>query len=180
MKIAGTGGIIQKVFPEPIRPYFLSGMLVLTMILSTFVLEKTNEHTDSMEPTVPKGSLMMIQRTVLTVSRFDVVTIISPEDPKQEMIKRIIGLPGETIHFDKGAIFVNGKPLNEPYLLKTKQRGVFTFPTSKKIPEENYFVMGDNRDVSLDSRSFGTIHREDITGKVFMVYWPIKYFRIIQ
>jgi len=85
-------------------------------------------------------------------------------------VKRIIGLPGDRWQERQGFVYVNGKKLDEPYVKKSR-RDFQSYP-ARKIPQDEYFVMGDNRSSSCDSRRWGTVPRDHIIGKVFSVYWP--------
>jgi signal peptidase I len=85
-------------------------------------------------------------------------------------VKRLIGLPGETIEERDGYVYINGKKLNEPYIQSARRDTRTIAP--RKIPPNNYFMMGDNRVSSCDSRSWGTVPRHDLIGKVFATYWP--------
>lgn len=89
--------------------------------------------------------------------------------PEADLIKRVIGLPGETIEINDNTVFINGIPLAEPYLPEIARTSSMRPVT---IPEDEFFVMGDNRARSLDSRSFGTVSREEIVGKAFVIIWP--------
>ena len=84
-------------------------------------------------------------------------------------VKRIVGLPGEKIRGQNGFVYIDGKKLDEPYLDGVRDRR--DFPETQ-IPDDNYFMMGDNRGQSCDSRDWGTVPRENIIGEVFAVYWP--------
>jgi signal peptidase I len=84
-------------------------------------------------------------------------------------VKRIVGLPGETIRGQDGFVYIDGEKLEEPYLDGSRDRRDFA---ERKIPEGNYFMMGDNRGQSCDSRDWGTVPRANIIGEVFAVYWP--------
>ena len=89
--------------------------------------------------------------------------------PEADLIKRVVGLPGETVEIQDNTVFINGVPLAEPYLREVAQTSRMDPIT---IPEDEYFVMGDNRQRSLDSRSFGPVTREEIVGKAFVIIWP--------
>jgi signal peptidase I len=92
-------------------------------------------------------------------------------------VKRIIGLPGDVWQEREGFVYINGKKLDEPYI--KKDRRDFNSWPARKIPKENYFMMGDNRTSSCDSRRWGTVPRENIIGKVFAIYWPPQRIRIM-
>lgn len=114
--------------------------------------------------------------------RGDVIVFKAP-DGKDEYIKRIIALPGEKIMIENGKVFINGKILNEPYLSPEQITNEGNFAKNGKellVPENSFFVMGDNRDHSLDSRAFGFIERTKIIGKAWLVYWPPQKSGIIQ
>jgi signal peptidase I len=87
-------------------------------------------------------------------------------------VKRIVGLPGDVWQEREGYVYINGKKLNEPYI--RKDRRDFQNLPAREIPKDNYFMMGDNRQSSCDSRRWGTLPRSDIIGKVFAVYWPLN------
>jgi len=92
-------------------------------------------------------------------------------------VKRIIGLPGDVWQEREGFVYINGKKLNEPYI-KKERRDFQSYPR-RKIPEDNYFMMGDNRQSSCDSRRWGTVPRGSIIGKVFAIYWPPQRIRLM-
>ncbi|MCP3976364.1 MAG: signal peptidase I, partial [bacterium] len=94
---------------------------------------------------------------------------IGVRTPEADLIKRVIGLPGETIEIRQNTVFVDGVAIDEPYL----EEGIRTTRMEPvTVPDDSYFVMGDNRPRSLDSRSFGTINRDEIVGKAFVIIWP--------
>ena len=89
--------------------------------------------------------------------------------PEADLIKRVIGLPGETVEISDNTVLIDGVPIAEPYLREVARTSSMD---PLLIPEDEYFVMGDNRARSLDSRSFGTISRDEIVGKAFVIIWP--------
>jgi len=98
--------------------------------------------------------------------RGDVVVLLRPGE--RDYIKRIIGLPGDTVEVKNGQVLVNGVVLDEPYITDPARQNV----PARQVEPERYFVMGDNRNNSSDSRSFGTISAKDIVGRAWIVYWP--------
>jgi signal peptidase I len=112
------------------------------------------------------------------VHRGDIVVFKSPqaaEGQVKDLIKRVIGLPGDTVESRDGQLFVNGQPLSEPYL----GPGITTGPLEpQQIPAHHYWVMGDNRGNSKDSRFFGPIDKNLIIGRAFIRVWPINRFRL--
>lgn len=109
-------------------------------------------------------------------NRGDVIVFRFPRDPSKEFVKRVIGLPGEVIEQKDGTTFVNGVPLEEPYL-KTEHKSVYP---ATQIGEKEYFVMGDNRRSSNDSRTWGPVPEENLLGKVWVVYWPFNEAHLLD
>jgi signal peptidase I len=132
----------------------------------------------SMEPTLHTGDRIFISRVAYRmgeISRGDVVIIKSPRNPDIEYVKRVIGLPGETLLFKDGEVYVNDYLLEEPYLTeKTNlwQNGFVEENIPYVVPENHIFVMGDNRPRSSDSREFGPVPVESIIGKATVQYYP--------
>lgn len=108
--------------------------------------------------------------------RGDVIVFHYPLDTTRDFIKRIIGLPGDTITVDQTNVWVNGVKLKEPYISTSAN------PTGRtwKIPPNVYFVMGDNRPVSDDSRDWGCVPKDYIVGKAVVVYWPMSNWQLIN
>jgi len=100
--------------------------------------------------------------------RGDVVVFEYPRDPSQDYIKRVIGLPGETVEVKSGVVYVDNKPLNEPYIKEPP----FSAYGPVKVPQDSLFVMGDNRNGSSDSRAWGFLPIDRVIGKAMIVYWP--------
>jgi signal peptidase I len=125
----------------------------------------------SMQPTLYAGNFVFVNKLAYTwgeASRGDIVVFRYPPDPDQvPYIKRVIGLPGETVSISDGKVYVNGQQLSEPYLVAA------TYPDNEwVVPEGHLFVMGDNRNNSSDSRSWGTVPLENVIGKAELIYWP--------
>ncbi|MEL1263880.1 signal peptidase I [Pseudoxanthomonas putridarboris] len=124
----------------------------------------------NMEPTVMPGQVLVTRAGYYarqSPSRGDVVTLLIPEHPGQVWLQRIVGLPGETIAIEAGRVHVDGRPLEENYVSPDNRRADYslTMP-AVTVPAGHYFMMGDNRDNSMDSRWQPLTRREDITGKV--------------
>lgn len=133
---------------------------------------------DSMQPNYPDAEYLLTDKVTYRFNepqRGDVIVFEPPVAPGEEYIKRIIGLPGETVSLQNGKVFINGNMLEEAYLSSTLQTigGAFLGTGQQvQVPANNYFVMGDNRQYSSDSRSWGFVPKENITGRAWFVYWP--------
>lgn len=114
----------------------------------------------------------------------DVVVFSAPPEPDKDYIKRVIGLPGDTVSLKDGYVYINDKKLDESKYLKpdvkTFGQAFLTDNNSIKVPDEQYFVLGDNRTASSDSRAWGFVKKELIVGKSSFVYWPINRIRAIE
>ncbi len=137
----------------------------------------------SMKPNFHSGELVIIERVSYLsglIKRGDVVAATFPGDPKHtRLIKRIAGLPGETIHIESGKIFVNGLELAEPY------KPIIATPPYQEIDSitlksDEYFLAGDNRPGSSDSRLWGPVARADIQGRAAFVIWPFGDIQYIE
>lgn len=128
---------------------------------------------DTMLPALNHGDRILIERNPETLQRGDIVVFLYPDDPVKSYIKRIVGLPNETIDIREGKVFINGQPLPEPYIdpkLDQSQRDLAAI----KLDADSYFVIGDNRDNSSDSRFWGPLHRKFIYGKYLRKYFEAK------
>ena len=112
------------------------------------------------------------------IERGDVVVFNYPRDPQKSYIKRVIALPGDRLTVDSGRVYVNGKQLSEPYV-PDRYRDIRSI-ASITIPPHEYFVMGDHRSISSDSRDFGPVERHFIYGKAEFVYWPTDQFGAVR
>jgi signal peptidase I len=124
----------------------------------------------SMEPTLVSGEYVIVNKLSYRLGspdRGDIIVFHFPRDPREEYIKRIIGLPGDVVEAKDSSIYVNGQLLNETYLqAKTNYSGTWT------VPHGQLFVLGDNRNNSSDSHDWGTVPDENVVGKAILVYWP--------
>jgi len=155
--------------------------ILVALGIRTFVVQTFFIPSASMEPTLEIGDRILVDKLsyhLHAVHRGDIVVFATPpgEDAGpnvKDLVKRVIGLPGETISSAGGQVVINGKPLKEPWLVKGT---VTTGITTQVIPPDEYFVMGDNRSDSQDSRFFGPIHRSLIVGRVVVKIWPLTSF----
>ncbi|MGH9305276.1 MAG: signal peptidase I [Acidimicrobiales bacterium] len=152
--------------------------------IKTFLIQPYYIPSASMTPTLAVGDRILVNKVAYHlhgVHRGDIVVFAKPPrdqgDPKvKDLVKRVIGLPGETISSASGHVLINGVPLQEPYL----PNGVNPGPpiTKQVIPANHYFMMGDNRGDSKDSRFFGPVDRSLFVGHVFMRVWPVSRIHI--
>lgn len=147
---------------------------------------------ESMMPTLENGDRMIVNKIGYKIGepdRFDIVVFHAPE--QKDYIKRIIGLPGDTLEYKNDQLYINGEPFDEPYLDKYKAQiseGTLTEdftlqdidPTLDVIPEGYVFVMGDNRRFSKDSRHIGIVSQDKIIGNASIRFWPIKNIKIVK
>ncbi len=169
--------------------------------MRTFIVQAFKIPTGSMENNLLIGDHLLVnkfvfgpsetslERAVLpigTVKRLDVVVFKYPEEPERDFIKRVIGLPGETVELRAKKVYINGRPLDEPYVHFLESAGhggeaaeVTSFDVRERygpvtVPPDQYFVMGDNRDNSQDSRYWGFLRRDYIKGRALVIYWSVR------
>jgi len=135
-----------------------------------------------MQPNYPNGEYLLTDKVSYrfgTPKRGDVIVFDAPTDNGEEFIKRILGLPGESVMIKEGSVFINGNKVSEPYLAQE----VITYPGNflaegqgKVVPNDEFLVLGDNRPHSSDSRTWGFVPKGKITGKAWFIYWPPQSF----
>lgn len=132
---------------------------------------------NSMEPSLHDGEFVVVNRLAYRIGqpqRGDIVVFHPPYDPERRFIKRIVGLPGDTIQVIDGTLFVNGESLDEPYILASP-----TYSGEWVVGRDQVFVLGDNRNNSSDSQNWGSLAVDRIIGKAIVVYWPITEIGVI-
>ena len=154
-------------------------IVAVFILLGVFVAQPVVVEGTSMLPQLQDGERLLVNKLVYYkiksvswghIERGDVIVFWYPNDPEKSYVKRVIGLPGETVEVSRGKILINGNELNEPYLETEHNRSLPSFE-SKKVAEHFYYVMGDNRDNSSDSRYWGLVPEKYIYGKAFFRYW---------
>ncbi len=153
--------------------------LVIFLLLQQ-VVRNFRIQGDSMWPTLETGQFVLVERVTYRFSepkRGDIVVFEYPRAPQEDFVKRIIGLPGETVEIQNGSVFINGALLTEPYL--HGQRTLNYRPIHVTLGPDEYFVMGDNRAASSDSRTWGPLPRRNIIGRAWLSYWPPSRWGII-
>ncbi len=123
-----------------------------------------------MEPALKNGDRVFVNRSVDKLERGDIITFYYPVDPSKSYLKRVVGLPGEAVEIRDGKVIINGNALDEPYVAPGNNR-VRSDHKEIKIPVDSYYVLGDNRDNSNDSRMWGPLARKFIYGKFVRKYY---------
>jgi signal peptidase I len=178
-----------------LREYFESIVIavILALFVRTWVVQAFKIPTGSMENNLLIGDHLLVNKFIFgpagpasallpvgEVHRGDIVVFKYPEDPERDFIKRVIGLPGESLEVRDKKVYVNGAPIDEPYVHYLEPAGAFGEVTSfdvrdrygpVTVPPGHYFVMGDNRDNSQDSRYWGFLPRHYVKGKALLIYW---------
>ncbi|MBL8231536.1 MAG: signal peptidase I [Bryobacterales bacterium] len=163
------------------RDLLLSVTIAIVVIL--FLYQPVKVEGTSMMPALEDQERIFINKYVYRfgigeILRGDMVVFHYPNDPSKSYIKRVIGLPGDTVAVEDGIVFVNGKRLDEDYVPE-QYRDRQSMPLMR-IPSEHFFVLGDHRSSSNDSRAWGPVHRQYIYGKAVFVYWPIEKMGILH
>jgi signal peptidase I len=161
------------------RELLITFALALVIYLGTrATLQTYSVIMTSMEPNFHEGQRVVVNKALYFFGepqRGDVVIFREPTDDHDDFIKRIIGLPGDTVEVKNGGVYVNGIRLDEPYI---KYAPTYTMP-AETIPPNNYFVLGDNRNVSNDSHFGWLLPRENIIGKAWLSTWPPSEWGVV-
>ena len=151
--------------------------LLVAALFVVFVLQPVKVEGTSMLPRLHDGERIFVNKLIYyewpRLERGDIVVFWYPDDPDKSYIKRVIGLPGELVEIREGVLYVNGRELNEPYLDPQRNLARHNLPPTP-VKQHYYFVMGDNRDYSDDSRRWGLVPQKYIYGKALFRYWPLS------
>ena len=166
--------------------------IAAALLVQAFAIKPYRIPSESMASTLRPGDRVLVNRVVYHLRephRGDVMVFRYPEDRNVVFIKRIVGVPGDTLQVREGRLWVNGRAADEPYVHRTTghrdptaapgpvagstMREPWSLAQPYTVPADSYFVMGDNRTDSDDSRFWGTVPRADIIGEGFVVYWPL-------
>lgn len=159
-------------------------VLVITFLIITFVGQRTHVSGESMENTLDDGDQLIVDKLTYRFhdpERFDIIVFPFRYKENTYYIKRIIGLPGETVQILDGKIYIDGAELNESYGREVMQdAGTAAEPIT--LGDDEYFVLGDNRNYSSDSRdpSVGVIHRKELVGRAWLRIWPLDSFGLLK
>ena len=171
---------------------------LLALVIRAFIVQAFKIPTGSMRMTLIEGDLILVNKFIYGAKipftnlrlpalrppkRGDVIVFIYPEDKKKDFIKRLAGLPGETIEIKGGSIYVNGKLASEPIFNQIYYYNMGDFGAEGQkiiVPKDNYFVLGDNSTSSKDSRFWGFVPKDNLLGKALIIYWPLNRIRLTK
>ncbi len=172
--------------------FFLDILEVIVFAVAIFlfvyllVLQPHKIKGASMEPNFPNGEYLLTDKVTYRFNepqRGDVIVFEAPAQKSEEFIKRIIALPYENISIKENSIYINNKILKEEYIsddLNTSAGNFLNEGGEMQVPADKYFVLGDNRPFSSDSRAWGFVSKESITGRAWLIYWPLQSMGIIE
>jgi signal peptidase I len=154
----------------------LAFSVLIAVILIVFIYQPVKVEGTSMMPTLTDQERIFINKFTYhfglgDIQRGDMVVFWFPLDQTKSYIKRVIGVPGDIIRIEAGQVFVNGQEINEPYVPEEFRDRVSY--EERPVPDDQYFVLGDHRNSSSDSRTWGFVKRDAIYGKAVFVYWPL-------
>lgn len=168
----------MKNFIKELIPYVI--IIVTVILIRTFIVTPVIVVGDSMVPTLNDGQVLILNKYHYRsndIKRYDIVVI---KVGKSEIVKRVIGLPGETVEYRNNILYIDGHEANSEYNFDTDDFTLKSICNCDKIPNDKYLVLGDNRKVSSDSRIIGLIDRKDIQGKTNVRIWPIKRIGTVE
>jgi len=190
---------MSRVYLDKLKRFLLWAALDLlaALLIVVFILQAFRIPSGSMEPMLKSGDRILVFKPVygfripftgkkvlrfFSPARGRPVVFRFPKDETQSFIKRCIGLPGDLIEIKSGKLFVNGLEVPEPYAVHYSAGSNISGEAfgPYKVPEGRWFMLGDNRDSSFDSRYWGPVGEEDLTGTPLCVYWPLERLRIIK
>jgi signal peptidase I len=152
-------------------------MAVVLFLLLNAVTSRVRVYNVSMQPTLHEGNLLVVNKLAYKLSepkRGDIIVFHYQGTLTEDYIKRVIGLPGDTIDIGGGIVRVNGQAITEPYIAELQG-----YTGTWKVPEGELFVLGDNRNRSSDSHDWGFVKQEWVVGKAILVYWPLDRIRVL-
>jgi signal peptidase I len=153
----------------------------ISVLIITFLYQPVRVEGTSMLPRLEDHDRLFINKFVYhieSIQRGDVVVFHYPRDPEKSYIKRVIGLPGDRIWIDRGSVWLNGVALHETYVPERYRDS--RSMAEMVIPDDCYFMMGDHRSISSDSREFGPVERDLVYGKAVFVYWPARDLGVVR
>jgi signal peptidase I len=153
--------------------------ILIAFLINLFLAQATRVYGQSMEPNLHTDQRLVVEKLSYNFhepERGDIVILQVPQAGSGLLIKRVIGLPGEKVEIKDGKVCINEHPIAEPYLSQRPQRNM----PATVVPPDHVFVLGDNRNFSNDSRSFGPVPLDDIIGRAWFSYWPLDEMGFIE
>lgn len=154
--------------------------VLLAALIRVFLFQFFVIPSGSMEPTLTEGDMIMVNKITYRFTppkRGDIIVFKYPVDPSRDFVKRLIGLPGEVVQIKDSTLYINGRVVDQPYLPKGLRYADFGPVT---VDKDSYFMMGDNRNDSQDSRYWGDMPKKNIIGKAVLIYWPLSRIRLLH
>ena len=176
--------ITQPVHKRPVWVGFAWELLqtILMAVVLYFLIDtmigRVRVENISMKPTLHEGQFILVNKLAYRIGdyqRGDVVVFHYPRNPAEDYIKRLIGLPGDTVTIQNGQVIVNDERLEEPYI-----SGPPAYTNTWSVPEGQLFVLGDNRNQSSDSHSWGFVPVENVVGRALVIYWPLGELKLLN
>jgi signal peptidase I len=152
--------------------------LLIYVLIRTFLFENYRVLGHSMDPTLENDQFLVVNKLGYRLQdpeRGDIVVFRDPRTDDRKLIKRVVGLPGEQVEIRTGEVIINGRLLEEPYVASQSHYS----QAPLVIPEDEYFVLGDNRNNSSDSHNWGSLPRQKILGEAWVSYWPPRLWGVI-
>jgi signal peptidase I len=153
-------------------------LAIVLYFLIESVIARVRVENISMLPTLQPNEFVIVNKMAYKLGEVqggDIVVFHYPQDPREDYIKRVIGVPGDTITVEGQQVYVNNRPLTEPYISAEPQ-----YSGSWTVPEGQLFVLGDNRNQSSDSHSWGFVPMGNLVGKALVIYWPLDQFKLLS
>lgn len=169
-KSSQTGAVIKEILQTLL-------LAVVLYFLIDFVVARVRVENVSMKPTLQPGEFLLVNKLAYKftgMSRGDIVVFHYPPQPSEDYIKRLIGLPGDTVKIMNGKVMINQQPLTEPYISASP-----TYNGEWQVPAGSIFVLGDNRNSSSDSHVWGFVPVGNIMGKALVIYWPLQNAEVL-
>jgi signal peptidase I len=164
----------KSFFSELLQTLLLAALLYFAI---DAVFARVRVLNISMQPTLYEGNIVLVNKLAYKFGDMktgDVVIFHDPHNREEDFIKRLIGKPGDLVVVREGEVYVNGNPLDEPYIASQP-----VYSGSWEVPQDSIFVLGDNRNQSSDSHSWGFVPLTDVVGKALVVYWPLDEVKVV-
>ena len=154
-------------------------LLALVLFLAINALSaRVRVENVSMQPTLKPGEFLLVNRVAYKLGQpsiGDIIVFHAPGENDMDYIKRVVGLPGDQVRITDGIVYVNNQPLYEPYIAEAPR-----YTGTWDVPQNEYFVLGDNRNNSSDSHMWGFVPHQDIVGRALLIYWPLSEMTILR